>query len=122
MKFYRCNKCGNVVEMLDQKDGILSCCGEEMKELIPNSTDASNEKHVPFCQVEDETVLVTVGSQKHPMDENHYIMYVIAEYSDSIIKYEYHPGEEIDIIFDYEPGMKVYAYCNLHGLWMKEID
>lgn len=121
MKIYKCEKCGNLVEMLEQKCDSLSCCGEVMKELVPNSTEASAEaeKHIPFCQVEDEVVLVTVG---HPMDKDHYIKYVIAEYKDSIIKYMYNPGEDIDIIFDYEPGMKVYAYCNLHGLWMEEVD
>ncbi len=121
MKFYKCAKCGNVIEMLNEKTTNLSCCGEPMQELVPNTTEASTEKHLPSCQIEDEVVLVTVGSTPHPMDKDHYIMYVIGEYEDSIITYKYNPGEEIDIMFDYEPGMKVYAYCNLHGLWMTEL-
>ncbi len=121
MKFYKCEKCGNIIEMFDEKTTNIMCCGESMKELVPNSTDAAAEKHLPDCHIEDDVVLVSVGEVKHPMEENHYIMYVIAEYSDSIIKYMYKPGEEIDVMFDYEKGMKVYTYCNLHGLWMVEL-
>lgn len=122
MKFYKCEKCGNVVELLNDKNPDMTCCGDVMKELVPNSSGAAEEKHAPSCHVEDEVVLVTVGRQKHPMEDGHYIMCVIAEYSDSVVRYNYNPGEEIDIMFDYEPGMKIYAYCNLHGLWMEKLD
>lgn len=120
MKILKCEKCGNLVEVIEGNTHI-TCCGIEMKELKPNTVDAAQEKHIPYCHIEDDVVVVTVGETKHPMEEKHYIEYVVAEYKDSVVKYLLKPGEDPEVCFDYEKGMKVYAYCNLHGLWMKEL-
>lgn len=121
MQLYKCKKCGNIIELLEGQNGNLMCCGEALEELVPNTVDAASEKHVPFCQIEEDSVFVRVGDVEHPMEEKHYIVWVAAQYSDSIVKYYFKPGEKPEAVFDYEKGMKVYAYCNLHGLWMKEL-
>jgi superoxide reductase len=124
MKLVKCEKCGAMVEvMVDCTcEGCgIQCCGETMKEVKANSVDAANEKHVPFVQIDGDAVEVRIGEVPHPMEEKHYIEWVAAEYSDSFVKYYLKPGEQPECAFDYEKGMTVYAYCNLHGLWKKEL-
>ena len=121
MKVFKCNKCGNLIYILDEGKGKISCCGEEMVEVKANTVDAAKEKHIPSCEVEKGTVEVTIGEVIHPMDKDHYIEFVIAEYKDSMLKYDFVPGMDPICYFDYEKGMKIYAYCNKHGLWMKEL-
>lgn len=100
------------------------CCGEKMEELIPNSTDAAQEKHVPVCTVADSTVSVQVGSTIHPMEENHYIewIYLVTEHGCTAVCLK--PGDEPKAEFPVAAGDKpliVFAYCNIHGLWKAEI-
>ena len=122
MKVFKCNKCGNIVELIEDGKGVLTCCGEAMEELVPNTVDAAAEKHVPYTAIEEDDVLyVKVGEVDHPMTEDHYITWVAAVYDDSVLKYTFKPGEVPEAVFDYEEGMVVYAYCNLHGLWKKEL-
>ena len=121
MKLYKCLKCGNVIEVINGNNNDITCCGNTMVQLKENKSDGALEKHVPFVEIEDDEVYVKIGEVTHPMDENHYIMWIGAVYSDSFIKFNLKPGEEPEAYFDYEEGMKIYAYCNLHGLWMKEI-
>ena len=120
MKLFKCSKCGTLIDMLEENCKVM-CCGEPMTELVANTTDAAKEKHVPFVQVEDDTVYVRVGEVPHPMDEDHYINFIVAEYSDSVVKYMFKPGETPEAVFDYEKGMVIYEYCNKHGLWKKEL-
>ena len=122
MKIFKCNKCGNMVELIEDGKGVLSCCGDAMVEVVPNTEDAAVEKHVPYTSIEDDDVLyVKIGEADHPMTEEHYITWVAAVYNDSVLKYTFKPGEVPEAVFDYEEGMKVYAYCNLHGLWIKNL-
>ena len=122
MKLFKCNKCGNMVELVEDGKGVLTCCGDTMVEIVPNTEGASVEKHVPYTSIEDDDVLyVKIGEVDHPMTEEHYITWVAAVYDDSILKYYFKPGEVAEAVFDYEKGMEVYAYCNLHGLWKKEL-
>ena len=124
MKIVKCMKCGAMVEVIEDctcEDCGIKCCGETMTEVKANSVDAANEKHVPFTQIDGDQVEVRVGEVPHPMEDKHYIEWIAAEYSDSFVKYHLKPGEEPECAFDYEKGMKIYAYCNLHGLWMKEL-
>lgn len=122
MKIYKCKKCGNIIELIEDGKGVLTCCGEAMEELIPNTVDAAAEKHVPYTVIEEDDVLyVKVGEVDHPMTDEHYITWVAAVYDDSVLKYNFKPGEVPEAVFDYEEGMEVYAYCNLHGLWKKEL-
>ncbi len=121
MRMFKCEKCDNVIELIEGNNAKMICCGETMKELVANQSDAAAEKHVPACHIEDEVVIVNVGETTHPMEEDHYIKYIIAEYSDSVIKHVFKPGDEPESYFDYEKGMKIYAYCNKHGLWLQEL-
>ena len=73
MKFYQCSHCKNIVAYLQDNGPKVSCCGEEMKELVANTTDAAKEKHVPVVEVNGNLVTVSVGSVTHPMEEKHYI-------------------------------------------------
>lgn len=121
MKFYRCLHCKNIVEMVDDKGVTPVCCGEKMEELIPGTSDGAAEKHVPEYTVEGDTVCVTVGSVEHPMLDVHYIQFIAIETKQgSQIKYlapEQAPKAEFKLSADDEVKA-VYAYCNLHGLWM----
>lgn len=117
MKFYRCEICGKI-EMINYGDEKkLMCCGKETQELKSKSVDAAFEKHVPYCSIENDKINVIIGEALHPMSEEHYIVF-IAQVLDGIInKIDLKPGEEPKAVFDYIKGSKIYAYCNLHGLW-----
>ncbi|HCC00456.1 MAG TPA: desulfoferrodoxin [Ruminococcaceae bacterium] len=116
--FYRCNKCGNIVALVKKGGGPLSCCGEAMENLIANSTDAAQEKHVPVISRDGDALSVKVGSTAHPMTEEHYIQW-IAIVTDGQVAIKYlKPGDAPEKTFSVRCKTgTVYAYCNLHGLW-----
>lgn len=120
MKFFKCDMCGNIVELINDAGVPVSCCGQDMTELIPGTSDASTEKHVPECSVDGNKVTVKVGSEKHPMVENHYIEWVTIETNKGAyricLKPECEPKVEITLA-DGEKVVGVYSYCNVHGLW-----
>ncbi|MGO5314125.1 desulfoferrodoxin family protein [Bilifractor sp. LCP19S3_H10] len=125
MLFYRCDGCGNFITFLTEKTACTpKCCGETMKELTPNTTDAATEKHVPVVSVENGTVTVKVGSVAHPMLEEHYIQWIILETKNGFQKRDLKPGDKPEAVFalaDGEEPVAAYEYCNLHGLWKAEI-
>jgi len=99
----------------------MVCCGEKMVELIPSSTDAAVEKHVPVVTREGDKVTVNIGSVAHPMTEEHLIQLVILDTTAGVQIAELHAGDLPQAVFEVLPGAeikKAYAYCNLHGLWM----
>ena len=123
-KFYRCRHCGNVIQKVVDKKVPVVCCGEKMEELIPNTVDASNEKHVPVVtKLSDCKIKVEVGSVAHPMLPEHHIEWILLETKKGFqIKY-LAPGEAPEAKFEVveDEPVAVYEYCNLHGLWKKEI-
>ena len=122
-KFFRCSKCGNIIYLMEGDASRISCCGESMEELIPGFAEASREKHIPCVTIADGKVSVQVGSAVHPMLDGHYIEWIAAEKSDGDITIKYlKPGEEPSASFCITDGRisRVYAYCNLHGLWMHD--
>jgi superoxide reductase len=122
-KFYICPICGNIVEMVNDTGVNPDCCGQEMEELIPNSVDASGEKHVPAVQLGDGFAEVNVGSVNHPMEEVHWIEWVqLVTDSGSYRKY-LNPGQapNVKFLLGDERPIAVYAYCNLHGLWKQDL-
>lgn len=124
MIIYRCNKCKNIVMVLNKGMCIPNCCGEEMQELTPNTTDASTEKHIPVVEINDDNVVVQIGSILHPMTEEHFIEFVILETNLGSQIHYLKPGDEAKTSFklnNYEKVVAVYDYCNLHGLWKKDI-
>ncbi len=120
MKFYRCAHCGQIIAVVKKTGVPVVCCGEPMKELIPGTTDASQEKHVPVFTVSDNVVTVCVGSAAHPMLPEHYIEWVAIETKLGNQRKKLQPGMEPKVCFSLCQGdevQAVYAYCNLHGLW-----
>lgn len=122
LKFFRCNLCGKVVAVIEDSAADLVCCGEPMTELVPGSVDASVEKHVPHVTKNGNDLTVQVGSEIHPMLANHRIDWVVIETnkgcqmkrlrldSTPVVHFAMEAGEQLE---------KVYAYCNVHGLWVK---
>ena len=124
MKFYQCSHCKNIVAYLQDNGPKVSCCGEEMKELVANTTDAAKEKHVPVVEVNGDLVTVSVGSVTHPMEEKHYIQWIALHIEQGNQRKELKPGQEPKVTFAVAPGDKplaAYEYCNLHGLWKADI-
>lgn len=119
-KYFKCKHCGNIVAMVEDKGVPVVCCGEKMMELIPGTTDAAVEKHVPVVSVDGDTVNVAVGSVEHPMLPEHFIEWIaIHTKKGSQMKY-LNPGEAPKagfVLCDGDELEAVYAYCNLHGLW-----
>ena len=120
MKFYRCAHCGQIIAIVKGTGVPLICCGEEMKEIIPGTTDAALEKHVPVYEVKDGKVLVSIGSVAHPMTPEHYIEWVSLQTKFGNQRKVLKPGDEPKVCFSICEGDEVeavYAYCNLHSLW-----
>lgn len=120
MKFKKCSKCGQIVAMVKDKGVPVICCGEPMQEIIPGTTDAAVEKHVPAYTVDGNVVVVQVGEVAHPMAEEHYIEWVSIQTKFGNQRKALKPGDEPKVCFamiDGDSVEAVYAYCNLHGLW-----
>lgn len=124
VKLYRCNHCGNIVEMVEESGVPIVCCGENMELLDPNTTDAATEKHVPVIEVEGNVVKVKVGSVEHPMTEEHHISFIILETEKGVQKVMLEKTGKPEAVFALVEGDKViaaYEYCNLHGFWKKDM-
>ncbi|CAG0911634.1 unnamed protein product [Cyprideis torosa] len=115
---YKCDLCGNIVEVLAGGGGNLGCCGADMKLLKENTVDAAVEKHVPVVTHSADGILVNVGSVDHPMTEEHYIEWIELINGDSTYTVFLKPGDAPKACFPKLAGdIVVRAYCNLHGLW-----
>lgn len=123
MKVYKCNQCGNIISMISASGVPVMCCGKKMEEMVPNTVDASAEKHVPVVEVTANKVEVVIGEVQHPMAEEHYIEWIALETEQGIQLKKLNSGEEPTAIFrlNGEKATAAYAYCNLHGLWKTEI-
>ena len=121
-RFYKCNHCGNVIEkVIDSKVPVV-CCGEKMQELIPNTVDASNEKHVPVVtRLDDCRIKGEVGSVAHPMTPEHHISFIYVETENGGIRVNLKDKPEAVICVCHDKPVAVYEYCNLHGLWKTEL-
>ena len=120
MKFYICEHCGNIIAKVRDKGVPVVCCGEKMKEILPGTTDAALEKHVPVVEVKDNIVYVTVGAVEHPMLPEHYIEWIAVQTSAGNQRKRLNPGDAPKACFalcEGETVEAVYAYCNLHSLW-----
>lgn len=123
-KFFVCKHCGNMVGLIHDSGVPMVCCGEEMVELVPNTTDGAHEKHVPVACVDGNNVVINVGSVDHPMIDAHWIQWVYLETDKGGHRKVLHPGEKPRVTFaltEDEKPVAVYEYCNLHGLWMAKV-
>ena len=123
-KFYICPHCGNIVEMVHNAGPKPFCCGQKMNELVPNTVEASGEKHIPAVQVGENRVEVNVGSVNHPMEEVHWIEWVQLITDQGSYRKWLNPGQapNVKFLLGDEKPLAVYAYCNLHGLWKTELN
>ena len=122
MELRICNKCGALIEVLKDctcENCGIKCCGEQTKAVVPNSVDASFEKHIPSIEVVGSYIEVTVN---HVMEDEHYIEWVALENDKISARKYFKSGEVLKAIFPYIKGSKVYSYCNKHGLWVKEVE
>ena len=119
-KFFICETCGNIIAMVKPSGVPVVCCGQKMKEIVPNTTDAAQEKHVPVWTKEGTLVKVQVGSVAHPMIPAHYIEWVSLQTKAGNQRKALAPEQAPEVTFALTDGDEVeavYAYCNLHGLW-----
>ena len=119
-KFFICETCGNIIAMVKPSGVPVMCCGKKMKEIVPNTTDAAQEKHVPVWSKEGNLVKVQVGSVAHPMIPAHYIEWVSLQTKAGNQRKALAPEQAPEVTFALTDGDEVeavYAYCNLHGLW-----
>ena len=124
VKFYICPHCGNLVEMVNDAGPKPVCCGQKMNELIPNTVDASGEKHIPVVTVADGIVEVNVGSVDHPMVDVHWIEWIQLVTDKGSYRKVLNPSEapNVKFLLNGEKPEAVYAYCNLHGLWKTDLN
>jgi len=119
-QIYKCEICGNIIEVLHEGVDSLVCCNEPMKLLKENTVDAAKEKHVPIISNTSQGILVQIGSVPHPMEEKHYIEWIeiITKYNKSYKKF-LSPGDKPEVKFCITPEDVLFAreHCNLHGLW-----
>ena len=119
-KLYQCKHCGNIVAYVKSSGVPVICCGEQMQEIVTNTVDASQEKHVPVVTREGNEIVVTVGSVEHPMLPAHYIEWICIQTKQGKQRKLLSPGEKPEARFALSEGdefIAAYEYCNLHGLW-----
>jgi superoxide reductase len=118
LQIYKCEVCGNIVEMIHGGAGELVCCGEAMKHYVENTVDAAKEKHVPVKESCEGVVKVTVGEVPHPMEDKHYIEWIEIVTSDGKAYRQFlKPGQAPEAVFHVEGAYSAREYCNLHGVW-----
>jgi len=122
-RFFICKHCGNMIGLIQDKGVPMICCGEKMAELVPNTVEASQEKHLPAVTVKDGVISVAVGSVAHPMEEGHHISFVYVETEQGGQRKCLNVGAEPKLTFSLseDKAIAVYAYCNLHGMWKTDI-
>jgi len=123
-RFFKCNRCGTIVGVVEGTGERLVCCGEKMSPLVANSVDAAKEKHVPCVTVKGGEVIVKVGSVEHPMTAEHHIAWIYLQSEKGgqrrILPHDGKP-EAVFALTEGDRPVAVFAYCNLHGLWVAEI-
>ena len=119
-RFFLCRHCGNLVGMINDAGVSLVCCGEKMEALVPKTTQTGHEKHLPGVEVKENVVQVKVGSVGHPMAEDHRIewVYLHTQKGGQRRSFSADDKPEVRFVLDADEPIAVYAYCNLHGLWV----
>ncbi len=118
LQIYKCEKCGNIVEVLHGGAGELVCCGESMKLFVENTVDAAKEKHVPVVEKMADGFKVKVGGVEHPMEEKHYIEWIEIIADGKAYRQFLNPGQAPEAVFKIDARqITAREYCNIHGLW-----
>lgn len=122
-QIYKCEICGNIVEVLHTGKGQLVCCGQPMKLLVENTVDASKEKHVPVIEKIEGGFKVKVGSVPHPMEEKHFIEWIELITDKGVLREFLEPGQAPEAVFCTDADrVTAREYCNIHGLWSSKIE
>ena len=121
-QLYKCEICGNVVEIVQEGAPALVCCDQKMDKLEPKTVDEGNEKHVPVIEKSNGKVLIKVGDVPHPMQDNHYIKFIEVLTDDRVLRVELEPDSEPEAEFDIskEKINEVREFCTVHDLWKSE--
>jgi superoxide reductase len=117
LQIYKCEVCGNMVEMIHTGMGELVCCGKPMKLFVENTVDAAKEKHLPVKEAVEGGLMVKVGSVAHPMEEKHYIEWIEIVAEGKAYRQFLEPGQAPEALFAVKGDFTAREYCNLHGLW-----
>ncbi len=118
LEIYKCDLCGNIVEVVHGGKGELVCCGQPMKRFIENTVDAAKEKHVPVIEKTTDGFKVKVGSVAHPMEEKHWIEWIELIVDGKVYRQHLKPGQAPEAVFCIQADrVSAREYCNLHGLW-----
>jgi len=120
---YKCNVCGNIVEVVHEGAEALVCCGQPMQLLVEKSEEEGNEKHLPVVEKTNGGIKVKVGSVQHPMEEKHYIEWIEVVTRDGSLKKFLNPGDIPEALFNVDYNDVLYAreHCSIHGLWKNEL-
>ncbi len=124
MNVFKCEKCGSMVIKINDAACTPVCCGDPMTSLVPGTSDGAHEKHVPVVEIDGNKVTVKVGEVEHPMMDNHYIQYIWLVTDKGFMQKNLSPSDKPVaefILADGEKAVAAYEYCNLHGLWKKDI-
>ncbi len=116
-QIYKCEICGNIVEVTHTGIGQLVCCGQPMNLQTENTVDASLEKHVPVIERKEKSVLIKIGAVEHPMVEEHFIEWIEYVTENKVDRKYFKPGDKPEVEFNTTDLGFARAYCNLHGLW-----
>lgn len=125
LTIYRCDTCGNLIQMIQDSGAVPSCCGEQMELVRANSKDAAMEKHVPVVERDGCRVHIRIGTLPHPMTEEHHLDWIVLLTDKGMYLRELKVHDYPECIFIIGEGERVfaaYSYCNLHGLWSKIIE
>ncbi len=122
VKFYKCHICGNVIGLIDGDIAHVRCCGQEMVALTGNEQDGAVEKHVPVYERVEDEIVVRVGEVEHPMEKDHYIMWIAQVSQNRTTRVKLYPEQGTETRFPYIQGSTIYAYCNKHGLWKTTVE
>ena len=118
---YKCELCGNIVELVHGGPGALSCCSQKMVLLVENTTDAAQEKHVPVIEINADSITVKIGSVPHPMQDEHFIEWIELMADGKVYRQNLQPGEIPQATFPViAQQVTAREYCNLHGLWSEK--
>jgi len=122
-EIYKCSVCGNIVEVVHSSGGVLTCCGQAMKQMVAGTSDGAAEKHVPVIEKVEGGYMVKVGSVEHPSTPEHYIEWIelICQPCGKVERKHLKPGDKPEAFFpSSSPEVTAREYCNLHGLWQAE--
>lgn len=117
LQVYKCDICGNIVEVLTVGGGELVCCGQPMRLLEEKTEEEGKEKHIPVIEKTEKGIKVKIGSVPHPMEKNHYIEWIEVIVNGKVYRKFLNPGETPEFELDLQEEVKARGYCNIHGLW-----